>query len=146
MIPGYLGGSNIRVLKGGRGRQKERIRGGVIREAKVGDAMFIALKMEEIRSWVKMRVASKSYKTQGLCFLLEPPGRNTALPRLWLAQEDLCQTFDLQSWRKISATWSAPVGRLINACQHRTSKWSTLRSLIRPNLGKFLTQHLQGIQ
>lgn len=50
MIPGYLGGSNIRVLKGGRGRQKERIRGGVIREAKVGDAMFIALKMEEIRS------------------------------------------------------------------------------------------------
>lgn len=34
-----------------------------------------------------------------------------------------------------------------STCQHlRTSRWSTLRSLIRPNLGKFLTQHLQGVQ
>ena len=34
-----------------------------------------------------------------------------------------------------------------STCQHlRTSRWSTLRSLMRQNLGKFLTQHLQGVQ
>lgn len=55
----------------------------MIREAKVQRCYVYCF--EDGRDMVmsqEMRAASKSYKRQGLCFLLEPPGRNTALPIL----------------------------------------------------------------